>query len=207
MRSEELTRELVALEDQHAALVKELDELIASYRPHLAEIAEKWIKAELDQRIRDHADVVAAFGIEKVRTLKSRVQALIASLPKIAEEETSDRIDWPHCRPIDTTGYGHGKNEPFFNKALRNVFSHIGAVLDEFGLLIERNGDVPCWKRVSNGRFRFGCAINPGFDDLECEALTKYTDAKRKYDALAGQIAAKKQELVQEKAKEMWNSA
>jgi hypothetical protein len=204
MKSKELTVEITALEEQRATLATQLDALIHAFQKQLPSVAEPWIRREVERRIEDHPDRVEELGIEKLKILKNRMNSLISELPEIVEKETSDKQDWPHYRAKDTSGYKQNKNEPFFNKAFRNVISHIGTILDEFGLLTEPKGHVPNWKQTANGKFRF--AINPGFESLSIQPVKKFVNLEKEYETLITKLNEKKAELAKAKAKELWES-
>ena len=205
MKSKELAVEITALERQRATLATQLDVLIHAFQKQLPSIAEPWIRRQVERRIEDHPDRVEELGIEKLKILKNRMNSLISELPEIVKRETSDKQDWPHYRAKDTSGYGQNRNEPFFNKAFRNVISHVGAVLDEFGLLTEPKGYVPSWKKTSNGKFRF--AINPGFESLSIQPVEEFIKLEKEYETLVTKLNGKKEELAKAKAKELWESA
>ena len=205
MSSKELTDEIAVLEPKRAELVEKLDALMAAYRPHLATMAETWIRREVACRIKDHAKGIAGMGIERVKTLKSKVEALIQSLPQIVIDETSNKSNWPHNRPDGADGSECEKNEPFFNKSFRAIISHIAGVWANFGLLGEPKGHAQCWERVGPDKFRY--ALNPRFEILNCDTLNQYAETLREYRALLSLIEAKKKEMVEAKAMELWDSA
>ncbi|MBN1274525.1 MAG: hypothetical protein JXB26_19870 [Candidatus Aminicenantes bacterium] len=205
MRSKDLADEIDAFAPKRDDLRKRLDSLIVAYRPHLASIAETWIREEVDRRLKDHAKQIAEMGIDRIKQLKSKVEGLIASLPDVVQEETSQEADWPHNRSKNDSGYGQDKNEPFFKKAFRNMISRIAAVWDEFDLLGEPTGYTQCWERLGSGRFRY--AFNPGFEVLDCDTLAQYSTALREYQSLVNKIEMKQKEMEEAKAKELWESA
>jgi hypothetical protein len=205
MKSKELAVEISALEEQRVTLATQLDALIHTFQKQLPSIAEPWIRREVERRIEDHPDQVEELGIEKLGILKKKVNSLISELPEIVERETSDKQDWPHYRAKDTSGYGQNKNEPFFNKAFRNVIGHVGAILDEFGLLTEPKGHVPNWEKTANDKFRF--AINPGFESLSIQSVKEFINLEKEYETLVTKLNEKKAEFAKAKAKELWESA
>jgi hypothetical protein len=203
MKSKEIAVEITALEEQRATLAKRLDTLIHAFQKQLPSIAEVWIRREVEHRIENHPDRVEELGIDKLKILKDSMNSLISELPEIVERETSDKQDWPHYRTQDT-GYGQNKNEPFFNKAFRNVISYVGAILDEFGLLTEPRGYASSWKKTSEGKFRY--AINPGFEYLSIQPVKEFIKVEKEYKTLVTKLNEKKEELHKAKAKELWES-
>ena len=205
MKSKELAVEIIALEEQRAARIWQLDALIHAFQKRLPSIAEPWIRREVERRIERHPDRVARLGIEKLRILKGKLNLLISELPEIVKEACSDTQDWPHYRAKDTSGYGQYRNEPFFNKAFRNVISHVGAILDEFGLLAEPEGRVPSWKKTPNGKFAY--VVNPRFESHSIRPVEEFRELEKEYEALVAKLRGKREELAIAKAKELWDAA
>lgn len=205
MKSKELSVEITALEEQRATLATQLDALIREFQGQLPPIAERWIRREVERRIEDHPDRIVELGVDKLKIFKNKMNSLIDELPEIVERETSDKQDWPHYRAKDTTGYGQNKDEPFFNKAFRKVISHVGAILDEFGLLTEPKGHVPSWKKTADGKFRF--SVNPGFESLAIAPVKEFSKVQEEYATLVEQLNAKQEEFAKAKARELWERA
>jgi len=205
MKSTDIAAEVSSLQPQHDALTKRLDAFVQRFQDELPSLAEPWMRREVARRIEDHPETVEALSVEKLKTLKGKVNALMVVLPEIVKQETSDKKNWPHYRTPETTGYGRDKDEPFFNKAFRNVISYLGAILDEFGLLAEPKGYVPSWEKIGPGKFRF--AINPGFEVLSTATLNEFDQVYKEYRLLAEKLDNKQKELAKAKAREMWESA
>jgi hypothetical protein len=205
MKSTDIEVEVSSLQQHGDALRNQLNVLIQRFQNELPSLAEPWIRREVIRRIEDHPETVAALGAEKLKSLKGKVNSLIESLPDIVKKETSDSEDWPHNRAPESSGYGRSENEPFFNKAFRNVISNMGVVLDEFGLLTEPKGYVSSWERTGAGGFRF--AINPGLDFLSIPILIEFGQLYKQYRVVAENLEKKQKELAKAKAREMWESA
>ena len=205
MSSAEISKEINDLENKRAELATHLEAIIGQFQAALPSIAEAWIRREVERRIDDHPEQVEALGVEKLRSLKQKVNHLIASLPVIVKAETSDKSDWPHYRAPDGSGYTAGKEEPFFNKAYRNVISHVGSILSEYGLLTEQAGHELTWKKILPRKFRY--SINPGLEDLSIEPVEQFTQVQKEYETLLESLDTKKKELVKAKARELWDSA
>lgn len=205
MKSEEITRELEQLEKQRQSVATKLDEVVEKFRDELPKLAEPWIRKEMEGRISRYPDVVQKLGKEKLSVLKTKFNKLISELPAIAKNETKDKNDWPHYRKPGTTGYGEGKNEPFFEKAFRNVVSYIGPLLQEHNLLNEPSGYGQSWQHVGGGRVRY--AINTGFQDMNVESRKEYYTISRDYDDIIQKMDARKLALSHAKAQELWEAA
>ncbi len=204
LRSKQLADEIESLETQRSKLSEQLDTLVVKFRPHMASAAETWIRQEVSRQIRDRAEDIEKMGIKRVRALKSKVEALINSLPQIVLNETSEKNNWPHNQPQQENEYEHVKSEPI-HKAFRNVVSHIANVWNEFGLLRDPRGYGQTWERVGTNKFRYN--MNPGFDVLQCDILDQYSDRLNLYHELVSQVEAKEKERSKAKAKEIWESA
>lgn len=206
MKSDELAAETEKLEAERKLMAGQLDALIEKFRPHLVAISEPWMRREVEHAITNNSEVVQGLGLEKIRNLKAKLEALVKLLPVIAEKETADPRDWPHNRPSGTTGYGQGRDydEPFFNKVFRNTISRVAEVLDEFGMLANRKGEHAAWQK-RNGRWQF--AFNPGLEVVDNDVTQRFGELHKRYEELVSQLNRKKTELSQAKAKELWDSA
>jgi len=205
MKSTEIEADVLSLRQQRDALRDQLDTLVQRFQGELPLAAESWIRNEVERRIEDHPDTVTALGVEKLKSLKDKMNALVVSLPEIVKKETSNTADWPQHRKKDDDGLSWGKNEPFFAKAFRNVINHLGEVLDEFGLLTEPRGYVASWVKMGPSEIRY--AINPGFDPSSTPALGEFAQVYEKFRGVAEALEKGQQELARAKAKELWESA
>lgn len=205
MNSMEITKEIELLDHQRNVTNEKLNSLITQFQAALPSAVDPWMRKEVQRRIEDHPDVVEKLGVEKLKVLKSKLNDLINSLPKIVAQETSDKSDWPHNRQLETSGYGQGKNEAFFNKSFRNVINHLGGLLNEFGLLTEPKGHVSSWESTGNGLFRY--AINPRFDLKSIESIAIFNKEYSQHVELTKKMEILEKELAKAKARELWESA
>lgn len=205
MTSNEISQQLEKLEESGKLVAYKLDQLIEEFQQALPSVAESWILKEVERRLFDNAEKVETIGIEKMSALKRKVRELITRLPEIVQEETKNKSDWPHYRNQGESGYGSEKNEPFFNKSLRNVISHLGHVLNEFGLLEVPKGHYQTWERVGQNKFRY--AINPGVDILPKMITSQFDETLKEYEKIQSAIKNTKKLYQQAKTKEMWDAA
>ena len=217
MKITSVAKEVEALQMQMSSIEEKLDFLIRCFQVELPSIAETWMRREMERRIGEHPEVLEKLGAEKLKALKSKANDLIASLPEIVKKETSDERDWPHHRETEFSGREFDKNEPFFNRAFRNVISYLGIVLDEFGLLsqlkicvpswerVGNGGCIPPWERLGNGRFRY--AIDPGFEAISPLSVKEFNELYNRYKTLSVKLSNKQKELAKAKAREIWEVA
>ena len=95
MNSMEITKEIELLENQRNVITEKLNSLITQFQAALPSAVDPWMRKEVQRRIEDHPDVVEKLGVEKLKVLKSKLNDLINSLPKIVAQETSEKSDWP----------------------------------------------------------------------------------------------------------------
>ena len=205
MKSADIEAEVSLLKLQRDTLRDLLNLLVQRFQNELPSAAESWIRRELESRIEDHTDTVAALGIEKLRSLKGRVSALVASLPDIAKKEMSNTVDWPHYRIRDRDSDSRGVSEFFFKQVFREVISHLGEVLDEFGLLTEPEDHLASWHKIGEGRFRY--AVDPEFDASSTPVLEEFQRVYKDFRSVEDELENKMKELAKTKAKELWESA
>jgi len=205
MKSIDIEADVSSLQQQSDTLRDRLNLLCQRFQSELPSAAESWIRHEVERRIEEHPDAVVILGTGKLKSLKTKVNALVASLPDIAIKETSNRADWPQYRKTSDGDYGGGMSEAFFNKAFRNVISHLGAVLDEFGLLVEPKGHVASWQKIGDRRFRY--AINPGFDAHSTPVLGEFWQVYKEFRSVEDKLENRQKDLAKAKAKELWESA
>jgi hypothetical protein len=208
MKSAEIAAEITAIDENRARLTAQLDSVMVRIQECLPPIAESWIKGELNRQIERHPDQVQSLGVEKLRVLKDRVKALLTSLPEIAKKEImSPKQDWPHCRTSLPQGYSD-YHEPFFFNAFRDIVSHVGPMLDEFGLLKEETqGSVPSWKRVAPGKLRYSIGFVPPHDVSRIQLVQEYNRTCKEFQRVMAALEAKREELAKTKARELFESA
>jgi hypothetical protein len=205
MKSTEIQQVISKLETQVSAKKLELESIIEEFRRELPAHAESWMKRRVESAIETHAAKVEALGLERVQALKAEVSQLFSRLPQIVRAETADPRDWPHNRPADTSGYGEGRNEPFFDKAFRGVISHVATVLHRYGLLESPKGYAEEWNRIGEGRFRYG--LNPGFQDMHLASVSRHQAVFSEWERMNKELATAKADLSKAKARELWDSA
>jgi len=203
MKSTEIEADVLSLQKQRDALRDQLDILVQRFQGELPLAAEAWIRHEVERQIEGHPDTVTALGVEKLTSLKNKMNALVASLPEIVKAETSNTADWPQYQKNHDDDYG--RNEPYFARAFRNVISHLGKVLDEFGLLTEPRGYVARWVKMGSGEPSY--VINPGFDPSSTPALGEFPQKYKEFGGVAETLETRQQDLARAKAKELWESA
>ncbi len=205
MKSADIEAEVSLLKLQRDTLRDLLNLLIQRFQNELPSAAESWIRHELESRIEDHPDTVGALGIAKLRSLKGRMSALIASLPDIAKKEMSNTVDWPQYRIRDHGSDSRGVSEFFFKQVFREVISHLGEVLDEFGLLTEPEDRLALWHKIGEVRFRY--AIDPEFDARSTPVLEEFQRVYKDFRSVEDELENKTKALAKTKAKELWDSA
>ncbi len=198
MKRTEIEMEIVTLQQRNDHLKERLDFLIQRFQAELPNAAESWIRKEFKKQMEDCPETVAGLGVERLGSFKAKVNALVASLPDTAKKETSDAAAGPHYRAPDTYGYGAGKDEPFFTRAFRDVISHLGAILDEFGFLKSQKGVY--WARTPQG-FRY--AIDAMFDLSAAPSVNEYERVYKEFRNVAEKLKMKQNELARAKAKEL----
>lgn len=208
MSSAELAREIADLEQEATTLTTQLDGMISPCRTELVAPATEWIRQHVRRRIEDYADAVQKLGVEKVRTLKGKVEKLVAQLTQVIEEETGPTT-WPHKAKVEDptkTGYeSAGTSEPYFQGVFRSVISRLGAILAEFGLEKGRGGFVDEWKAGKPGQYRYG--YNPGFETRNHSNLSAYGLAHVTLLRKQTMLREKRADLEKAKARELWDSA
>jgi hypothetical protein len=205
MKSADIEAEVSLLELQRDTLRNLLNLLIERFQNELPSVGELWIRRELESRIEDRPDTVAALGLEKLRSLKGKMNALVASLPDIAKKEMSNKVDWPHYRIRDRDSDSRGVSEFYFKQIFREVISHLGPVLDEFGLLTEPKDKLVSWHKIGEGRFRY--AIDPKFDAGSTPVLEEFQRVYKDFRSVEDKLENKMKELAKTKARELWESA
>lgn len=211
MKSEEISNELKELEQKMASLRSQMDNLYCEIQDAMPAAAASWMNQELERIIKDNAEVVQSLGIKRLKVLKSKFKALTEELPKKVAEEFHDRSRWEHHiewkqesdEPVRRINVGI--KERYLDRIFRNVISHLGALLYEFGLITEPKGRVASWEHVGQNRFRY--AINPGTKNLPQSKLAQYSSLFKDYISLSENINLTRKSLSEAKAKELWDQA
>jgi hypothetical protein len=207
MSSDQIALELQRVEADKQAFAEQLDEYIVKFQEGLPIVAEAWIKKHVDSTLREESDRIEQLGLERLGELKRKLNQLISRLPEIVQAETSDKSNWPHYQPVPVPGLGGGVDEGFFNRTFRNVISHLGELLNEFGLVRPRQGHAPLWDATGVKTFRY--ALNPGFELNQVpqfdsagfnKTLADYRKVEKSHQELTKQLS-------QAKARELWDKA
>jgi len=183
-----------------------MDKLYLEIQGAMPAAAASWMSEEAERNIKDNSDAVQSLGIEKLKILKSKLNALTERLPEIVVAEFQDRNKWPHHVEWKEDPYtSPRREEPHFNKLFRNVISNLGALLNEFGLIKDPKGQVGSWTSIGQGQFRY--AINPGAAFLSESKVRDYNALFEKYISLSKKIKETRKSLSEAKAKELWDRA
>ena len=129
--SSEIDGELAALRPQRDTLLASMDALMPACCEELVEAAGHWINSEVARQVSDHARQVSEMGLEKAKVVKAQVADLIAKLPRIVSEATSDPATWPHRGAKQEVR----NREPYFSAVFRATISNLGSILDSAGFL------------------------------------------------------------------------
>ncbi len=203
MKSNSIIGELTDLERQRDILNNQLDKKIGEFVDQLPSVAGQWIENETRRRIEDNPEHSQTMGAKRLSELKKKMKSLIDQLPEICKGEASNKDAWPH----HATEEDHPSNqvkEGYFNSVFRGVINNLGAILDEYGLIVEKAGHYPSWKKEFNGKYRY--QINPMLDTTKVPAIQEYIVIKKEHDKLNSMIIKKRKELEKEKASELWDS-
>jgi len=206
MKSEEIEGQIGALEADRGTMACQLEALIDRAKPHLSTVSAKWMETAVERAICQDPDQVQKLGQPQLSALKGKLKDLKDATPKLVMQHMANKDAWPHNRVQDLHDYDNAKARAFFEETFRAVINHIGAVLAEFELIRESGTSHPAWQRIHSGNtYRY--AINPGWDQVDCEPVKEYINLYRKYLALGSTINQKRSELAQARAKELWDSA
>mgnify|MGYP001767604209 CR=1 FL=1 len=204
MKSSDITAEMVTIKEKLDVLSTELDALVEQFQTELHSMALSWVQHEVERSIESHPEIVEGLGDEKLKTLKEKVHFLKSSLPELVKKEVSDKSLWPHHQVPPTMGTGRDKDEYFFLKSFRAVISHLGAVLDEFGLLSETPGHLKSWDKIGPGKFRY---INDqGIGSLASQSVNEFIGVFNEYCDLWRKSEAKEKEYKKVHAREKYAS-
>jgi hypothetical protein len=192
MSSAEIEAEIASLEKQFNELRDELDRRLALFQRELPTLAVPWIEQHVQRAIRQNHKRATALESDQLRSLKDKVNSLIASLPEIAKQETSNRAAWPHRRtPIERSCRN------YFEETFRRVISHLGPILDEYGLI--KSSPMADWEKTSGGEFRY--LTYTGFDLRQDPTpnFREYSHAYKDYIDTAAKLLNKKTEVAKTK--------
>jgi hypothetical protein len=198
--SEQIANEVQSLERQLEALMDQLDAALIRARADLVPAATQWINRSVNAAIEQHAGIIQALGIERLREFKQKVAVLIKSLPASVEKHTADKSVWPHRA-------GNGKqrsDEGYFPSVFRDLISELGGILVEFKLAGDTDGRYSNWKLVKGG-YRY--AINPMFESRTLPNVTQYQTSVAEYVRLSNVLDHRKVDLQKAQARELFDSA
>jgi hypothetical protein len=198
---EYLSQELQRYEQRRSALVSQMDRLYSELQAAMPTAAASWMNEEVERQIKGNPEVVQTLGIEKLRGLKSKLKALTKNLPEIVATEFQKSGMWPHHKVMPS----FTPSEPHLNRVFRNVISHLGNLLNEFGLIEERQGSLASWEHTRQKRFRY--AGNLGLHGLPEAKIEQYGILLDEYTSLDREIDDIQRSLDATKAKELWDKA
>ncbi|HTG32264.1 MAG TPA: hypothetical protein VLB76_04985 [Thermoanaerobaculia bacterium] len=204
--SKELETKIQQLELELVPLTAQLDDKIKAFASDLSSVVEAWMAAETKRRVEANAERVNAAGIESLRKLKADLSKLVARLPELCGKAIGSEEDWPHRQPVATHKAGHlNSGESYFSGVFRTAINHLGAVLNNHGLLEEPAGYARSWERSSGNQFRY--AFNPGLDENRLAPVVDYQKIRANHKLQSEELEKMRQELVQARARELWESA
>jgi hypothetical protein len=205
MKSEDIAKQLSQQEQKKAALVSQMDGLFLEIQGAMPGVSASWMRAEVESKIKDNPEVAQSLGIEKLRELKSKLNALIEKLPEMVAAEFQDRGKWPHRCEKEGQTYYSAMGRSHISGILLNVTGGLGALLNELGLLRDPNGHIASWQRKGKDQFRYAHAqdTNGVFEPK----LSEYDRLLGEYSQLRHEIKASQKLLSEARAKELWETA
>ena len=209
MGSAETEAEIATLAAREAEIVTQVDECVREFAIAIVPLAQDWIRRETQRQIRKDAKQIEGMGIEKVRALKTDVQALLDKVPDLSQEALGGEKQWLHRAEPENTPDGSrsrgGDTFMFFDGIYRAVISNLGEVLAKHGLSIQRAERYPAWEGRGSGKFRY--AMNTELDSAKLKPVIDFSARYRELVTLRSGLEKLKERLAQEKAQELWESA
>mgnify|MGYP001055037434 CR=1 FL=1 len=204
--SQQIEKEIVALEAAIEPAKIELDRLYAEFGKSLPADVESWVKRSIQRRIEENAEKINAGGIEPLRRIKADLNELVQRLPEICSGAIGTPEQWPHRTTEKDSGqHSTRQQESHAAASYRRAISPLGALLAKHGLLAEKPGYVSEWEKAGNDQYRY--AINPSFDERRFPALVEYQQKRQMLSQQHKVLETKRQELVKARARELWNDA
>lgn len=208
MKSKYIAEGLHRLEQTHERDRANLDTILSSLADQIVPAADHFIVEHVEEAIKASPDVVQKLGLDGLRKLKSEYNSLREQVPNLVRQELGSSDQWPHRRenPLETsTPRDRSRiHEDHPRATFRAVVSHVGSLLDRFGLLKEPPGHSPRWSR-EGGRIRYSIGL-PISNDL-ANAIEVYQKALVALSKLNDDIRRTSKELEEAKAKELWDQA
>ncbi len=205
MTSDDLARKLKSLEQDRDSLVTRMDGLYTKMLASMPTEAANWIDKEIEKRVSGKAEYVQDLGLERIQSLKAKVNDLKAKLEHVVAIEGSTRDSWPH-HMVPTQSklglpsiFGRGL---YPNEIFKNVINPLGQVLDEFGLL-DYKTDYPAWMKDSKtGTVNY--TFSPGYEN---ELTKEYSKLAVDFDGILKETLDCNAALQKAKAMELWKRA
>jgi hypothetical protein len=206
MKSEHISQELNQYEQEMASHRSNMDGLFLEIKDAMPSAAAAWINEEVINRIKANSGKAEELGIDRMRELKSKLQTLSDNMPKIVEEQFKNQDQWPHhVEDWDRRAiYGSQSSQTYLEIAFRNVISHLGSLLNEYGFL-DFVGSYPTWQSQGPGQVRFSARLD--LSGLPEAKVQDYGRLLQDYYSLGRKINDTKKSLSEAKAAELWDEA
>jgi uncharacterized coiled-coil protein SlyX len=179
---------------------KQLEATRYEIRDLIEEIAIYWFKKEVQKTLASDPERSKKLGVEGLRPLRSDLDKLIASVPELVEQITTDKY-WSHCRTLPT--------EPFQSQQildseypsvlynnLRKLLWHIAPILPRYGFKV--NG-------YSDQKYDSGLTFPEEIDKKLRDVEKRYKEQYRSLNTLNGKLISTKREKSDAEINDLWS--
>ncbi len=204
MESETIEAEITELERTMEPVRRNLDSCIEAFAGEIPAHAAQWIRTETERQVQRSAGRLTEADRPRLHALKEELVALTGRLPQIARSAITPPERWPHNLPLARDGRSRDLVHQYFSDAYRTVVSQLGAALARARFLPER-GREHHWESAGEGNYRY--RHGTGFDDLRIPSVQEYERLYGQFQELLIRLESKRGALVEERARELWESA
>lgn len=203
---EEKKKRISELKAEKDRLHEELDRLPEAWADQLQPFIEVWIDQAVNYQVKDNPDVVKELGMEKIKSLKQKIQEF-----KDGHRERIElKATMPHHKslsvrkPSNTDPERYTLKTTYFEDIVSRSLSPFGRLVDEYGLL-----------KVRGHSFGYGKTSPTGFNDhqirheISCRpaAYSEYSRTYKRYFELTDELCDLKKELDHLEAQSLWNES
>ena len=206
----EMKTELARIVSNQKEQITVLDSLMLEVIAIMKNIAPNWIEGEVKHTITRNPEEFSKLTADKIKNFKEEVNSFISNIPIIVDREMSDKKQWPHYLLLDPEKiipdyYSDRKDNDFFDKKLRGIFSELGSILNKYGLIVNSSKYINDWEQIGQGKFKYLYGLS--LDDSATVIFKKYFSENEKFFKIEKSKRDITRKIKEQEAIELWNKA
>jgi len=180
---------------------KQLEEIRHEVRDFVIMVTTYWFNEEVDRTLASDPERTKKLGKEGLKPIKVEIEGLIASIPKLVDQQIEVGKCWAHSRkpptePFQSVRIDEGEYPNAFYTILRKIFWNISPIFTKYGYEMHRYSDQ---------EYRSALTLPEDMEKTRDDLRKKYEVEFRDYSSLNDKLIWAKREKSNAEIKDLWS--